>query len=66
MSEQSALAEIRIKALDFSTYADENIVSIIEEESGFVSDYFTSEQILKEVKLAKKDMFSHHFENTKN
>ena len=57
MSEESALAEIRIKTLDFSTYADEDIVSIIEEESGFVSDYYTSEQILKEVKLARKDMY---------
>ena len=63
MSEQSALAEIRIKALDFSTYADEDIVSIIEEESGFVLNYFTSPQILKEVKLAKKDMY---FKDAKN
>jgi|TARA_R100000657_G_scaffold11686_1_gene7616 hypothetical protein len=61
--EEKALAEIRLWTTDYSTYEDEEILGLIEERAGFVLDSFDSETILKEIKLAKKDLFSYYFED---
>lgn len=63
MTKAKAIAEIRLMTTDYSNYENQDIVSLIEEKSGFVLDHFNSEEILKEVELAKKDLFSYYFES---
>jgi len=54
MSEETAFNEIMLATIDNSHENDIDIANIIIEKSGFVEDYFSYEDILKEIKRQKK------------
>ena len=54
MSEETAFNEIMLATIDNSHENDIDIANIIIEKSGFVEDYFSYEDILKEIRRQKK------------
>jgi len=54
MSEETAFNEIMLATIDNSHENDIDIANIIIEKSGFVEDYFSYEDILREIKRQKK------------
>jgi len=54
MSEKTAFNEIMLATIDNSHENDIDIANIIIEKSGFVEDYFSYEDILREIKRQKK------------
>ena len=54
MSEETAFNEIMLATIDNSHENDIDIANIIIEKSSFVEDYFSYEDILKEIRRQKK------------
>ena len=54
MSEETAFNEIMLATIDNSHENDIDIANIIIEKSGFVENYFSYEDILREIKRQKK------------
>ena len=54
MSEETAFNEIMLATIDNSHENDIDIANIIIEKSGFVEDYFSYDDILREIKRQKK------------